>query len=109
MTKLKSRFTRQVYERNAVVYKVLSNAKRLEILNAIVDREASVTELTNLLKVRKANVSQHLTLLRYVGLVTTRRQGKNIYYRIVHPDVVKFCDVLKELHDQKKLRTSISI
>lgn len=103
MHKLKSRFSKEVYERNAEIYKVLANAKRLEILNAIRDQEATVTELSKLLGTRKANTSQHLMVLRHLGLVTIRRSGKFIYYRIIHPGLVEACKILKDLNDQGKL------
>lgn len=103
MAILKSRFTREVYERNAEIYKILANAKRLEILNTIRDKEATVTELSKMLGTRKANTSQHLMVLRHLGLVKVRRTGKFIYYSIIDPGLVEPCRILKELHEDKKL------
>lgn len=103
MAGIKSRFTKEVYERNAQIYKMLANPKRLEILNAIIDKEATVTELSKLLGVRKANTSQHLMVLRYLGLVTVRRHGKNAFYKIVNPGLVEPCKILKDLYEKKGL------
>jgi len=75
----------------------MANAKRLEILNTIVDREATVNELSKILGTRKSNTSQHLAYLRYVGLVTTRRQGKNVFYKISDPKIVEPFKILNEL------------
>lgn len=107
MAKLKSRFAREVYERNAQIYKMLANPKRLEILNAITDREATVTEISKMLGVRKANTSQHLMVLRYLGLVKVRRQGKNAFYRIVNAGLVEPCKILKDLYEKKALPMTI--
>jgi DNA-binding transcriptional ArsR family regulator len=105
MTKLVSRFSKDVYERNANIYKILANAKRLEILNAIREREATVTELSKLLGVRKANTSQHLMILRHLGLVKVRKSGKFAFYQIIDPGLVEPCRILKELHEKKKIRS----
>lgn len=62
--------------------KALSHEGRLMILCHIADREKTVTELEQLLDMRQAAVSQQLARLRDEGLVTTRREGKAIYYAI---------------------------
>ncbi len=103
MKALTSRFSKEVYERNANIYKTLANAKRLEILNAIRTREATVTELSKMLGARKANTSQHLMVLRHLGLVTVRKTGKYVYYKIVHPGLVEPCAILKDLYERRKL------
>lgn len=82
---------------NARTYKLLANEKRLEILNNIKYEERRVEELVKILGVSKANVSQHLALLRHAGIVTTRRDGLNIYYKIIDPEIIKPCVILYNL------------
>lgn len=82
---------------NAKTYKLLANEKRLEILNNIKYEEKCVEELVNILGVSKANVSQHLALLRHAGIVETRRSGLNIFYKIVDPEIIKPCVILHNL------------
>ncbi|KKU10036.1 MAG: Regulatory protein ArsR [Candidatus Woesebacteria bacterium GW2011_GWB1_45_5] len=101
MAKSKSPLNKEDYQKNAVLYKVMANAKRLEILNTIKDREANVNELSEILGTRKSNTSQHLMYLRYLGLVTTRRQGKNIYYKVVDPEIVAPCKIFKALREKR--------
>jgi ArsR family transcriptional regulator len=98
---IKSPFSKETYRKNAELYKVMANAKRLEILSSIVDKEATVNELSKMLGTRKSNTSQHLAYLRYVGLVTTRRQGKNVYYKITNPRIVEPCKIFNELRANK--------
>lgn len=98
---LKSTFSKETYKKNAELYKVMANPKRLEILNNIVEKEASVNELSKVLGIRKSNTSQHLAYLRYVGLVTTRRQGKNVFYKITNPKIVEPCKIFNELRSSK--------
>ena len=100
-SKLKSPYSKEIYRKTAELYKVMANAKRLEILNCIVEREASVNELSDMLGTRKSNTSQHLAYLRYVGLVTTRRQGKNIFYKITDPRIVEPCKIFNSLRTSK--------
>lgn len=87
----------------------MANPKRLEILNTIMDKEATVNELSEVLGTRKSNTSQHLAYLRYLGLVTTRRQGKNIFYKITDPGIVAPCAIFKELREKKSFRKSIEV
>jgi len=103
MKKAKSPYSKDVYQKNAMIYKVMANAKRLEILNSIKDTEASVNELSEILGIRKSNTSQHLAYLRYLGLVTARRSGKNIFYKITDSRIVEPCRIFKELREKGNL------
>lgn len=62
--------------------KAISHEGRLMILCHLTTGEKSVTELEELLSARQAAVSQQLSRLRLEGLVTPRRDGKAIYYRL---------------------------
>ena len=98
---MKAKLNRRVYNINAVLYRVLANPKRLEILNTLVDQEMSVENLTKILGIRKANVSQHLAVLRHHRLVHTRRNGLNVYYKTADPRIVKPCQILYLLHKNR--------
>lgn len=84
----------------AAYLKTLAHEGRLMILCHLVSGEKSVGEMESLLDIRQAAVSQMLARLRYEGLVTTRRDGKTIYYSLSDPnteEVIKllyrlFCD-----------------
>lgn len=69
----------------ATFLKALSHEGRLMILCHLSSGEKSVTELEDRLGARQAAVSQQLARLRSEGLVTTRRDGKAIYYSIKDP------------------------
>lgn len=98
---MKSPFPKTTYQRNAHIYKILANPLRLEILNILKQTESSVEKLTEILGLRKANISQHLALLRHTGLVSTRREGLNIFYSIVEPKIIEPCRILHELRMKK--------
>ena len=60
---------------------------RLRILQAIGLGEACVCHLEACLGMRQAYISQHLMAMRQSGIVTTRREGRNVYYRIKDPAI----------------------
>jgi DNA-binding transcriptional ArsR family regulator len=62
--------------------KALAHESRLMILCILAEGEKSVSELEDLLSLRQPTVSQQLARLRADGLVSTRREGKAIYYKL---------------------------
>lgn len=82
---------------HAEVCKTLANPKRLEIIYALKEGELSVGELVKRLGIPKANVSQHLSVLRQRRVVAARREGVNIYYRISSPKIIKACALMREV------------
>ena len=98
--KSKSPLPKEAYMKNADIYKVLANSKRLEILNILKGGETPVEDLISITKLSKANLSQHLALLRHNGLVSVRREGLNGFYKIVDPRIVEPCKILHELRNK---------
>ena len=74
--------------------KVLANANRLMLLCQLSQGEKCVSELEDLLGIVQPTLSQQLTVLRNEELVTTRRDGKNIYYQISSPEALAVMQVL---------------
>src|SRR3989338_7748093 len=101
--KVKQPLPRIAYENNAEIYKILANPKRLEILNLLREQEMPVPELVKILGISKANVSQHLALLRHARLVTVRRNGFNGYYNIIDPRIVEPCRILHQLSQKNRV------
>ena len=87
----------EAYDKNANIYKILANPNRLKILNLLKLGEMGVEEILKHTKLTAANLSQHLALMRHNGLVQTRRDGLNIFYRIIDPRIVEPCKILHEL------------
>jgi DNA-binding transcriptional ArsR family regulator len=77
--------------------KALAHENRLLLLCLLAERERSVTELEELLSLRQTTVSQQLARLRLDGLVTTRRDGKTIYYSLADTSTLKFVKVIYEM------------
>ena len=87
----------KIFELHADVCKVFSNAKRLEVLNILRDKEMTASDLIGEIGLSKANLSQHMSILKSKGVVLTRREGVNIYYRISNPKIIQACDLMREV------------
>ncbi len=103
---------KQLYELHADICKIFSHAKRLEIINALKDKELSASELIEKTGLTKANLSQHMSILKSKGVVRTRREGVNIYYRIANPKIIQACILMREvlteqLQEKGKMASSL--
>ncbi|MFA5801054.1 MAG: metalloregulator ArsR/SmtB family transcription factor [Thermoleophilia bacterium] len=88
---------RKLYEMHAEICKVLTNPKRIEILNLLRDGERSVGDLALLAELPQTSVSQHLSFLRQKGMVVSRRDGSSIYYTVANEKIFSAMDIMKEL------------
>ncbi len=75
--------------RYAAIGRALADPKRLCVLESLADGELSVRDLASRVSCQVPNMSQHLAVLRSAGLVTTRRDGNSIYYRLADPRVLE--------------------
>ena len=90
--------------------KALSHESRLLILCILVEGEKSVSELEDIMNMPQAAVSQQLARLRFDRLVSTRREGRMVYYSIANEEVAQlvqmlyefFCKPAREKAAQKK-------
>ena len=62
-------------------FNAIAEPRRRDILAFLADEERSVSEIVDAMELNQPSVSKHLHVLREVGLVTTRRDGRNIMYR----------------------------
>jgi len=87
----------QVFKLHSNLLKALSHPKRLEIVHLLRDQELSVSQIQTMLDLPQANLSQHLMVLREVQIVKSRREGKEIYYKLAHKNFIKASDLLREV------------
>lgn len=80
----------------AHLLKALANEHRLLILCHLADGEKSVSELNERVPLSQSALSQHLSVLRRDGLVETRRESQNIFYRLAEGPATR---VIATLHD----------
>ena len=81
----------------SIFLKKLSNPDRLMVACALVDGERSVRELEDLLGIRQPGLSQQLAELRQAGLISGRKQGKQVFYRLADPRVEAFIATMYRL------------
>ena len=82
--------------------KVLANEDRLMLLCQLSQGEMCVSELEAQLEIRQPTLSQQLGVLRAEGAVETRRDGKNIYYRVTNEALLEILAVLYRLYCPKE-------
>lgn len=98
-----------IYNLQANISKTLANPIRLAILHALRDGEKSVNELTDLLGISQSNLSQHLALMRQMGILKTRKQGTSIFYSVTNSKINQACDMVREvLLDQLRQKQEIA-
>jgi len=95
--KVDQRMEERIFEMHAEVCKSMANPTRLRIMSLLRGGEKSVKELKKQLELPKANLSQHLGILRQRGIISSRRAGLNIYYKVTNPKMIKACDILREV------------
>ena len=83
-------------QRAAGLLKSLANPDRLLLLCQLSQGECCVSELEESLGIRQPTLSQQLGVLRNEEVVSTRREGKNIYYQIASPQALAVMNVLFE-------------
>ncbi|MGH2730167.1 MAG: ArsR/SmtB family transcription factor [Actinomycetota bacterium] len=79
-----------LFDEFARVAKALSSGRRAEIIDVLANGERSVESLASEVRLSVANTSHHLQILKSAGLVTTRRRGTFVYYRLASLEVVGF-------------------
>lgn len=82
--------------------KVLANEDRLLLLCQLSQGEMCVSALEEALEIHQPTLSQQLGVLRTEGVVSTRREGKNIYYRVADPSMLEVLAVLYRLYCPKE-------
>ncbi len=90
-------FKSQLNDQFARIAKALANTHRLEIVDVLAQGERSVEDLAHEVDLTIANASQHLQALREAHLVTSRREGLRIYYRLADPVVLRLIQVIREV------------
>lgn len=88
-----------LFEQFARVGKALSSPKRLEILDLLAQRERSVETLARSAGLSVTSTSAHLQSLKQARLVTTRKEGTKVFYRLTGPDVVDLYARLQQVAD----------
>ena len=89
----------RVLSRAAEIIKMLGHPDRLKIVEVLELGEATVSDIHEALGLSQPAVSQHLAKMRGTGIVSARRDGVNVFYRVIEPKVwhiltcIRTCDM----------------
>jgi ArsR family transcriptional regulator len=101
----------EVFERQAIICKAFANPTRLHLLDLLGKGERSLADVQQVLGISKANLSQHLAVLKAAGVVTTHRDGKHVYAMLAIPEVKQACHLIREvlrghMREQNRMRVA---
>lgn len=85
-----------------LLFKALADGTRLRLLNLIGDDEVCVCFFVEVLNTNQPKISRHLAYLRKAGVVSARREGKWIHYRIVEPPDEHAANIFREVRTSLK-------
>ena len=97
-------------EYKASIFQAMSHPTRIAILEVLRDRELSARTIQEKLGVEQANLSQHLAILRNRQIVSSRKDGNQVFYSIRNPMLVEVLDIMRQRNATKivKAKTMVS-
>lgn len=101
VSKMKRSEAKTIYELQAEICSALASPVRLHILDLLNEGEKTVGELQNVLKVPKANLSQHISVLKDVGVIHARKEGLYQYISISVPKIKDACSLVRSVLIEK--------
>ena len=87
----------EIFERQAQICKAFAHPGRLRILDLLGKGERGVSELQKELGFSKTTLSQQISILKSAGVLSTRRNGKQIYCSLAIPEVKQACQLIREV------------
>ncbi len=75
-------------------FRVIGEPMRIRLLDHLRNGEATVQELTRAMAASQQNVSKHLAVLREAGIVARRKEGTQVWYRVVDAGVFELCETV---------------
>lgn len=91
----------EIYEMQAEISGALAHPVRLWILDLLSGGERATQDLLATLEIPKANLSQHLLVLRSAGLLEVRKSGRSQFVRLALPRITQACKIVRELLVEK--------
>jgi ArsR family transcriptional regulator len=85
----------EVFRLQAEVLRALANPKRLEIVHLLAAGPCEVGRLAEELGMSQPNVSQHLAVMRSIGMVEAERDGREVRYRLSDPEIIAACEAMR--------------
>lgn len=94
---VKKHLAEALYERQVGICKAFANPTRLRILDLVAHGPQAATDLHQRLAISKANLSQHLAILKAAGVLSSYREGKRVYCELAIPEVKQACALVRDV------------
>jgi ArsR family transcriptional regulator, virulence genes transcriptional regulator len=88
---------KKILEMQCDICKALGHPLRLAIVDRLHSGETSAADLIAGLELSKANLSKHMSLLAHGGIVESRRDGRQLFYRLTDPEIHKACAIMRTI------------
>jgi ArsR family transcriptional regulator len=88
---------RRIFEMQCEICKAVAHPVRLEIVDYLSRHEMGASALLTALETSKANLSKHMGLLIHAGVVEQRRDGRQVHYRLSHPEIHEACSIMRSI------------
>lgn len=86
---------RDAYKERAAIIKAMAHPSRLMMIDALAEGEKCVCDLQQLVGADLSTVSKHLSVMKSAGIVTDRKEGLKVFYRLRVPCVLRFFDCVE--------------
>jgi DNA-binding transcriptional ArsR family regulator len=87
----------EVFDRQAAICKAFAHSLRLRVLDLLENGECGFSDLQGRLGISKANLSQHVAVLKSAGVLVTRRQGKQVFLALAIPEIKQACHLIRKV------------
>ena len=94
----------QLYRLQADLCQALADPTRLKLLSLLGERPRAVKDLVKATGERQAKISQHLAIMRKLGIVRTQRAGTEVHYSLTDPRLLEACHITREVLLQQLTR-----
>jgi ArsR family transcriptional regulator len=84
-----------IYEKQVGICKAFANPTRLRMLDLIALGTSAAADLQKQLGISKANLSQHMVVLKAAGVIATHREGKKVYCQLAIPEIKQACEMIR--------------
>jgi len=88
---------RRRYELQAEVLKALSHPIRLAIIQFLSREEKCVCDIVDYVGTSQSNISKHLSIMKRVGILSDRKEGLSVYYRLEMPCALNFFQCVRDI------------
>jgi len=99
----------ETYQMRAEVMKALAHPSRLRMVDALAEREMCVCELQEIVGSSMPTVSRHLAQMKNAGIVAARRDGNQVYYRLLVPCVLRVFGCIDEVLRAERERVTEAV